>query len=219
MRRHSLSGPLLLLLIGAFFLWRNLHPEAPVFDLLAQYWPFLLIAWGLLRVAEVVLLGHRGSSFSGGEIVLIVFICVIGSGLWEGHRHGIRYDLGGVMIGEEYDYPIAAQAPAGNIRYIVFDNPRGNIKVTGADTQEIVVSGRKQIHAWGRTSSRSPSGTISTGVRPLVWSASVRPQAWICLRPLTTISCVSAPVTLILPRGLSNTMYRILPAGACAAIG
>ncbi len=166
MRRHSLSGPLLLLLIGAFFLWRNLHPEAPVFDLLAQYWPFLLIAWGLLRVAEVVLLGHRGSSFSGGEIVLIVFICVIGSGLWEGHRHGIRYDLGGVMIGEEYDYPIAAQAPAGNIRYIVFDNPRGNIKVTGADTQEIVVSGRKQIHAWGRTDADQTNGRTPVEIVP-----------------------------------------------------
>ena len=43
MRRRSFTGPLLLLLIGALFLWRNLHPEAPIFDLLAQYWPFVLI--------------------------------------------------------------------------------------------------------------------------------------------------------------------------------
>ena len=42
----------LLLAIGALFLWRNLHPEAPVFDMLAQYWPFVLIAWGLLRLIE-----------------------------------------------------------------------------------------------------------------------------------------------------------------------
>ena len=52
MRRRSFAGPLLLLLIGALFLWRNLHPEAPVFDLLALYWPFVLIAWGLLRLAK-----------------------------------------------------------------------------------------------------------------------------------------------------------------------
>jgi len=37
---------LLLLIIGGLFLWRNLHPDTPIFELLAQYWPFLLIGWG-----------------------------------------------------------------------------------------------------------------------------------------------------------------------------
>ena len=81
--RRSFSGPLLLLAIGAFFLWRNLHPEAPVFDIVAQYWPFLLIAWGLLRLLEG-LVWHRDGvrgSFTGGEIVLVVFICIAGSGI------------------------------------------------------------------------------------------------------------------------------------------
>src|SRR6516225_4817577 len=76
MRRRSFTGPLLLLLIGAFFLWRNLHPEAPLFDMAAQYWPFVLIAWGLLRLIEVVALRHRGPTFTGGEVVLVVFICI-----------------------------------------------------------------------------------------------------------------------------------------------
>ena len=49
--RRSISGPLILLLIGCFFLWHNLHPEAPIYDLLAQWWPFLLILWGLMRIA------------------------------------------------------------------------------------------------------------------------------------------------------------------------
>jgi len=33
-----------LVIIGGLFLWRNLHPDTPIFDLLAQYWPFILIA-------------------------------------------------------------------------------------------------------------------------------------------------------------------------------
>lgn len=45
MRRRSFAGPLLLVIVGGLFLWRNLHPETAVFDLLAQYWPFLLIGW------------------------------------------------------------------------------------------------------------------------------------------------------------------------------
>ncbi len=40
--RRSITGPLIMLFIGGLFLWRNFHPEVPVFDLLSQYWPFLL---------------------------------------------------------------------------------------------------------------------------------------------------------------------------------
>jgi Putative adhesin len=166
MRRRSFTGPLLLLLIGAFFLWHNLHPEAPLFDMAAQYWPFVLIAWGLLRLIEVVALGHRGSTFTGGEIVLVVFICIVGSGLWEGHQHGIRYDFGGMVIGESFDYPVSAQAPAAGMTRITFDNPRGNIKVTGADTQEVTVTGRKEVHAWNRNDADQMNGNTPVEIVP-----------------------------------------------------
>ena len=66
--RRSFTGPLLLLIIGSLFLWRNLHPDTPVFDLLAQYWPFVLIAWGFIRLIEV-LIWHRDGirgGFHGG---------------------------------------------------------------------------------------------------------------------------------------------------------
>ncbi len=181
MRRGSFTGPLLLLLIGAYFLWHNLHPEAPLFDLAAQYWPFLLIAWGVLRLIEVVALRHRGPTFTGGEVVLIVFICIVGSGLWEGHQHGIRYDFGGVMIGESFDYPVSAQAPAAGMTRITFDNPRGNIKVTGSDTQEVTVTGRKEVHAWNRndadqSNNNTPVEIVPQGDRLLIRTNQDRAQ-------------------------------------------
>ena len=100
-------------MIGGLFLWRNLHPEAPIFDLLSQYWPFLLIAWGVLRLIELaVSRDRRYPTFTGGEVVLVVLICVIGSGIWEGRQHGIRFNTGGLDIfGETFDYPVSAQAP------------------------------------------------------------------------------------------------------------
>ena len=83
MRNRSFAAPLLLVIIGGVFLWRNLHPETPVFDLLAQYWPFLLIAWGLIRLLEVLLSPQqRHFGLTGGEVVLIVFICLIGLGMF-----------------------------------------------------------------------------------------------------------------------------------------
>jgi hypothetical protein len=173
MRRRSFTGPLLLLMIGAFFLWRNMHPEAPVFDLVAQYWPFILILWGVLRLIEVLVFRYRGSTFTGGEIVLVVFLCIFGSGLWAGHEHGLHYDFGGMIVGESYDYPISVDAPAAGMHRITFDNPRGNIKVTGADTDRISVTGRKEVHAWNRgdadqTHNATPVEIVPQGDRLLV---------------------------------------------------
>lgn len=176
MRRRSLTGPLLLLVIGGLFLWRNLHPETPVFELVAQYWPFLLIAWGLLRLIEVLFSRGEGwrSTFTGGEIVLIVLICVAGSGLWAAHTHGARFVVGGLdWFGEQYDYPVSAQAAAANMKRIVFEDTRGNIKVTGVDGQDVTINGHKMIRAYDRNAAdrsneHTPVEIVPQGDRLLI---------------------------------------------------
>ena len=81
--KSSLVAPLLLIGIGALFLARNLYPELPLMDYLARYWPFLLIVWGVLRFAEVLFWSATDrplprAGVSGGEWVLVVFLCVFG---------------------------------------------------------------------------------------------------------------------------------------------
>jgi DUF4097 and DUF4098 domain-containing protein YvlB len=152
MRPRSLTGPLILVIIGSLFLWRNFHPEAPIYEIMALYWPFLLILWGALRLIEVAWPGSNWKSgFSGGEVVLVVMICLVGSGMWVGYRHGANWNWEGLnAFGNEYDYPVTAKAPAAGMKRIVFDIARGNIKVTGGDTQEVAVSGNKVIRSFSR---------------------------------------------------------------------
>src|SRR5689334_18434231 len=108
MRRRSFAGPVMLLLIGCVFLWRNMHPEIPVWDVMAQYWPFLLIGWGVLRLAEVLIWRRGvGPAFTGGEIFLVILICMFGSGVWEARQRGFRINGEGLAVfGEQYDYPV-----------------------------------------------------------------------------------------------------------------
>jgi DUF4097 and DUF4098 domain-containing protein YvlB len=167
--RRSFSGPLLLLGIGAFFLWRNLHPEAPVFDLLAQYWPFLLIAWGLLRLVEGLIWYREGvrGSFSGGEIMLVILICIAGSGIWQAREHGVHFMRSGLDFwGQEYEFPVSATASAAGMKRIVFENPRGNIKVTGGDSNDVTVTGRKLINAYRREDADRANGESPVEIIP-----------------------------------------------------
>lgn len=167
--RRSFTGPLLLLGIGSLFLWRNLHPEAPIFDVVAQYWPFVLIAWGVLRLIETLIWRRDGvrGSFTGGEVVLVILICVAGSGIWHAREHGVRFSPGGLdWWGQQYDYPVSASGPAAGMKRVVFENPRGNIRIVGSDAQEVTVNGHKLIRAYNRQDADRSNGNTQVEILP-----------------------------------------------------
>ena len=200
--RRSISGPLLLLAIGALFLWRNLHPEAPVFEILAQYWPFVLIAWGCLRLLEVLIWRHNNvrGSFSGGEVVLIILICVAGSGIWTAREHGVRFMAGGLDFwGQQYDFPISATASAGGMKRIVFENSRGNIKVTGGDSKEVTVTGHKLIRAYNREDAERTNGGTAVEIVPQGDRLVVRTNE----NGLPNNQRMSCDIEVTVPRGLA----------------
>ena len=155
MRRRSIAGPLILILIGGLFLVYNLRPELPLFEMVSVYWPFLLIGWGLISLVEVVVAfaqrTPRRQGLRGGEIALIVFICLIGSAVFSAHRHGFRLGVRGMeMFGESFDYPLSSVQPAGTARRVVFEHLRGNLQVNGVDAAEIRLTGRKSIRSFSR---------------------------------------------------------------------
>lgn len=161
MRRASIVGPLLLIAIGALFLLRNLFPEAPVLDYLARYWPFLLIAWGALRLVEILIWAVRrqplpSHGISGGEWGLIIFVCMFGLALHAARglttwlpRASIEW--GGLEVfGQPYEYPFSAEAPSTPAPRVVIESFRGSARVTGSDENRVKVSGRTIIRALDR---------------------------------------------------------------------
>ena len=170
MRRRSLTGPLILILIGVAFLTRNLWQDIPVFQLISLYWPFILIAWGLLRLLEVLLEAARSKplpsgGLSGGEVALLILLCIIGSGMYAAHRHGVHLAPFGATslqwFGEEFDYRTSAQKPVTGAVHVVFENLRGNVRVTGSDEKEIKVDEHKMVRAFNKKDADQADGQSS----------------------------------------------------------
>ena len=160
MKRSSVIAPLILIAIGVLFLLRNLNPNLPVLDFLAQYWPFILIAWGVLRVLEILFWARGGkplpaNGVGGGEWVLVVFLCLIGSGLFAARNSTWfapgRISIGGLdVLGESFDYPLNAVQKGVKVSRVTIESFRGNARITGADTQDVTVTGRKTVRALQR---------------------------------------------------------------------
>jgi hypothetical protein len=168
MRRGSLIGPVILILIGTIFLVNNMMPELPVWQFVADYWPFLLIAWGVIRAIEVLFLYFTErplprSGISGGEWALAVFLTIFGSILFVGHRFGERFPHGRItsrgleLLGESYDFAVEANKPAGKTPKVVVENLRGNSRIVGGDVEEIKVTGRTSVRAFDRNAAERVS--------------------------------------------------------------
>lgn len=160
MRRASITGPIVLIVLGLLFLLRNFLPGLQLLDLLSQYWPYGLIAWGVLRLVEVLAWNQKGqlgmrTGVTGGEWAMVVFICLVGSSLFWGIKQrnvwGNRISLGAwELMGEAYDYPLSGSLSAGKAPRILIDNTRGNTRITGIDGEEVRVTGTKTIRAMSR---------------------------------------------------------------------
>ena len=210
MKRRSLAGPLLLILIGTWFLVSTLRPDLPLLDLAARFWPFVLIGWGALRLLEILVWAVRGqplprAGLAGGEWTLVVFLCLIGSGLYWANfdRPWGRLMIGANRVeifGRSFDYTIPEKKVAvGKATRVLVENLHGTGRVTGADTQEVTAGGRKSSRALqdsdaGEADRQTPVEAAVNGDMVVVRTNQDR---------LTGQQRVSTDVEVTVPRGFS----------------
>lgn len=153
MNRHSVTGPLLLVGVGVVLLLHNFAPDVRIF---ASYWPFALIAVGILGLMEVLFHASRGNPIpprpiSGWVWVLVVIVAM---GAWGYRRNGVRIgrlEASGInFLGTNYDYDVNATATEPGINRIVLENIRGNLSVRGGPGDAIAVTGHRSIRAYNK---------------------------------------------------------------------
>jgi hypothetical protein len=160
MRRGSVIGPLILIGLGVLFLFRNLLPDVPLVDLISRFWPFLLIAWGGIRLIEILFWSMTGkplprNGVSGGEWALIFVICIVGATMYTAHNASSWFPSSRawrrvvVNMGESYDYTFApVEKPCVKNCRIVIESFRGNAKITGTTDPTVKASGQKTVRSF-----------------------------------------------------------------------
>jgi len=176
-RRRSIAGPLVVILIGVLFLLQTLSPVFSIARLAAHYWPYLLIAWGLVQILEVSAYAMRGRlnanycGVGGGGWLFVVLICLIGSGMFAFQRpnhwwYHSGFRRGVAVFGAEHDYTLPTMERAvGSAPHVVIEGFRGDAKITGSSGTTLTLNGRKAIRAMDTKTADRANGSTPVEVQ------------------------------------------------------
>jgi Putative adhesin/Domain of unknown function (DUF5668) len=160
MRPHrSFAGPIVLILIGVFFLLGNMHfiEWHRLGYWFAHYWPALLILWGVVKLIEyqqASRAGVRAAGIGAGGVILIVFLVIAGLTAtsmsrmdWEGLRDQFHIEGDAPWWGHTYTYTDNLQQAFPSGASLKVSNERGAVNISASDDNQIHVAVHKRINA------------------------------------------------------------------------
>ena len=156
---RSFAGPIVLIVIGIFFLLGNMgwiawHELGYWF---AHYWPLLLIIWGVIKLIEYQNANRAGVQPRGigaGGVLLIIFVVMLGLSATEAYRVNWQELRDQMHIqgdvpwwGHTYDYTDDMQQafPVGDSLRVT--NERGAVNLTASVDNNIHVTVHKRVNA------------------------------------------------------------------------
>lgn len=159
--RRSLAGPFVLIVLGTVCLLGTMHVLSlgRLAHLFANYWPVLLIFWGVIKLIEhqrAQREGTRAAGIGAGGVFLVVMIVVFGLIAtqlehvnWSGLHDQFNFDDGDFsdIFGQSYNFNdhLEQNFPAGASLKII--DTRGAVSVHASDDNKITVVVRKRVGA------------------------------------------------------------------------
>ena len=154
MRPRSITGPIILVLIGVVFLLNNLGTNLGFWSLLSDYWPVVLIIVGVIGLAEVLYHISRGNTppprpmGGAGLWIGVVVLIVVFTAAQRGGNVRIFDGQNFRLLGHDREYQIDSTEAAAGITRVLLETPRGDVTVHGGDAGDIHVTGHKSIRAY-----------------------------------------------------------------------
>ena len=148
-RRGSIFWALTLIAVGAIFLFQNFYPQVHPWQILAKYWPVLIIFWGLSKLIDHIQARAHPEVvppplFSGSEVILLILILILGTLVSKIVLHPWRdwAEHFGINADEEewanpfldsFTYTKMLSQPLASNPHVVIVDPRGDVELRASD--------------------------------------------------------------------------------------
>ena len=175
-RRGSIFWALTLIGVGAIFLWQNFDPSVHPWQLIAKFWPILIIFWGLSKLIDYIQAQAHPDTippplFSGSEVVMLVLILVLGTIVskvvlhpWQQWGWHIDDDEISNLFLNSYTYTQTFSQPAQGTPHLVLEDQRGDVEIRGADQAAIDVMAKESIRAEDESAAKKMSDNLKLEV-------------------------------------------------------
>ncbi len=182
-RQGSIFWSLILISIGTLFLLSNLSFDIRPWAIIAKYWPVLIIFWGLSKLvsyftsADNQAAGRR-SLLTGGDVVLLIFLLVLGTTITKAVSHGFWRDDWGINFNGEDDGFFGDSREAftfieeisrplvGKHEELEILNKYGSVSVSVHDLPEVKVKMEKKIKARDEERAKALAEELKIRVEP-----------------------------------------------------
>jgi hypothetical protein len=175
-RRGSIFWALTLIGVGAIFLWQNFDPAVHPWQLIAKFWPIVIIFWGLSKLIDYMRAqAHPETTapplFSGSEVVMLILILLLGTFIsnvvlhsgqpWGWH---INDDEISNLFLNSYTYTKTFSQPVQGVPHLVLQGQRGDLEIRGADHAAIDVMAKESIRAEDENAAKKLSDDLKLEV-------------------------------------------------------
>ncbi len=179
-RRGSIFWALTLIAIGTIFLYHNFNPSIRPWEILARYWPVLIIFWGLSKLIDYVQSQSHPESvppprFTASEVILLLLILLLGSTVskivlrpwpqWPG-PFGINFgdeDFAGLFL-EPYIYTQTISLAPKSKPQLLIVNRRGDVEIRASDQPTLEAVVKKVIRAENEGAARKISDALKVEI-------------------------------------------------------
>src|SRR5919201_4713874 len=175
-RPRSYAGPIVLIVLGVIFLLGNMHVVSwqGLGHVFAQYWPVLIILWGVVKLTEYYQAQRQGLRAPGigvGGFFLLIVLIITGLSVtkashvnWAALGDDMDWDDNLFVFGDTYHFSDEMQQafpPGGRLRVV---SDRGGMTISSGDQGSLKVIVHKSLAA----GSEEESKKIDSQTRPTV---------------------------------------------------
>jgi hypothetical protein len=177
-RRGSIFWALTLIGVGVIFLWQNFNPLIHPWQVIAKFWPIVIIFWGLSKLVDYVQAQAHPETvppplFTASEVILLVLVLALGTLLskivlrpWQQWPASMGMDNEGFagLFMNSYTYTQIFSHQAHPQPHILIVDRRGDVEVHAADQATVDVVVKKTIWAPNEDDARKLSDQVKIGI-------------------------------------------------------